>query len=30
VVGRSVRKLAYLIPTARQHLAEILDRLDLL
>jgi DNA-directed RNA polymerase specialized sigma24 family protein len=26
----SVRKLAYLIPNARQHLADALDRLDLL
>lgn len=29
-VGCSLRKLAYLLPTARQHLADILDRLDLL
>jgi len=29
-VGCSVRKLFYLIPAARQHLADVLDRLDLL
>ena len=29
-VGCSLRKLAYLLPAARQRLAVILDRLDLL
>lgn len=29
-LGCSTRKLAYLIPAARQHLANVLDRLDLL
>jgi hypothetical protein len=29
-IGCSLRKLSYLIPTAHQHLADILDRCDLL
>jgi len=29
-IGCSLRKLSYLLPIARQHLADILDRLDLL
>lgn len=28
-VGCSVGTLAYLLPTAREHLAQVLDRLDL-
>jgi hypothetical protein len=30
VIGGSVRNLAYLVPAARQHFADVLDRYDLL